>query len=268
MLSVKYFDCSDFYRNLIKNLALARGLFNVKKHNLKDTFKKIDSGNKIIQNLNVNHPVLENDIFLKNIRKGMELNNDFKDFFTNFFTNLNYENLIKFEIKNYYILLFIEFETYLSNCIRSLLLKFPQILDKKSISREELSELENLDRDSIDEILIDKLIHEMSYGDLLDLFNNYKKILGIKHEIDRNLIVKLNGYREIRHLHIHKSGKIDSVFIQKVGKYGLDSKKIGINELTNGVKVEITMEMLEKAELLVLDVAYIFDKSYMKIFNK
>jgi len=64
-----------------------------------------------------------------------------------------------------------------------------------------------------------------------------------------------------------KGGKIDSIFIQKITKLGLDCKTIGINNLTNGIKVDITMKMLEKAEHLCIDVAYLFDKSFKEVFR-
>lgn len=256
---------SLYYNELIKNLGLIRGLYNFKIRILKKDFDKLKTGKKILQTIDKSHPLIENDIYMKYLYKLMEIEPKFKEFTLNYLYNLNFDNFLIFEIKNYFILLFVEFEKYLYKCFKHALLVHPEIIQQRSLSLKDYMKYENINM--IHEVIIDKYIYEISYKGFSKLFEKAEKPIGIKHGIDNYLIKRLSGFREIRHLHIHRDGIVDLNFIEKIEKLNLNLKDLELVKLKIGYKINISEEMLNEAEKLCIDIAHKFDQAFFKIYN-
>ncbi len=265
MIKKEYFTGSSFYKELIKNLSQIQGLYNIKKGNLKLVFQKLKNGANLFKTLDKNHPIIKDDEYLKLIFEMRDLKPEFKTFLENHFENLTFKNLIKLEIRMYFILLFVEFEKYLFKCFKHIIKNRPEIIQNRTFSFKEIEKYNDIEL--IREIAIGKYIHDISYNSLSEIFKKAVDPLGIKHGIKEELIKKFSGSREMRNLLIHKDGYIDKHFIDRIERLNLNMADLGVNSLEIGSKIDITEKMLKDAEQLGLTISGEFDKKFVSIYK-
>ena len=264
MISEEYFTGSSFYKDLVNNRNQIHALYNIKKKNLKLVFQKLKNGADLFKELDSNHPIIKNDEYLKLIFQLRDLKPEFKQSLETHFENLTFQNLIKLELRMYFILLFVEFEKYLFKCFKYIIKNRPEIIENRTFSIKEIEKYNDIEL--IRQIAIDKFIHDISYNSLSEIFKKAEKPLGIKHGISEELIKKFSGFREMRNLLIHKDSFIDKHFIDKVERLNLNKVDLGVNTLEIGSKIEITEKMLKDAEKLSFRIACEFDKKFVSIY--
>ncbi len=183
------------------------------------------------------------------------------------FENLNYENLLEFEIINYLIFLFVELDNYIYNAFKYVLERKPHLLKDKKIDfklQDFEFYLKNKDEDYIYSFLAEKEIERKLYGDYLDIFEFACKKLGLKHNIEYRDIRLLDAGKKIRNLYVHSDGKITSIFLMKIQRklpklFDYISKNYKIGE-----KYKINYQLIFNLQNFVFAVVKKLDKTLIK----
>ncbi|MFX1399025.1 MAG: hypothetical protein ACFFAS_18520 [Promethearchaeota archaeon] len=246
----------DFFNNISIN----RSLYSTKKKNLIDYFKSIDEGRKALRI----RELVDSDDYLRDLYRVMDLSPRMNEYIQNFIENLTYINFQELEQWNYLTLLFIEMDEYFYKCFKYILTKRPEILENKQISIKEIRELKDIEL--IFENIVDKYISDITYKGTINLFKKARKPIGINHSIEDNLIHKLDGYREVRNIYVHKKGKIDGKFKKKLENLNLKLEDLGIDVLED--KIKISEDLIFRIQDFILEILLKFDSTLVDIYKE
>lgn len=180
------------------------------------------------------------------------------------FNNLTYDNLMEIERINYLKCLFTEFESYIFNSFKHIMMKYPEVLKKKSILLDDLEILKDLNKELILEIIAEKTLHDLLYKDFKEILNFADKPLGLKVKITNQIISRFNAYKQIRNLYTHGDGEVNMLYIKKVKKYKLRDNIFNPKALSIGMRINITIEMIKEIEKLIMIISTELDKVLIK----
>ncbi len=239
----------------------------IKEGNVEYYFKRIRAREKEIEINEVNLNEIEKLVsdpkkdkiaseMLKDMEKTLDLVGD-----------MNFENMKEFLYKSNLIFIFTEFEKFLFNCIKFVLLKYPEILDDKSIKLKEINLIKNSgDIDLVNEIVAEKTIHNLFYKNYHEIFKYLKDPIGLDLKLDLNTINKLNGYKEIRNLITHGDGTINLIFQGKISNWRLNKEDLNLESLEKGDKILIDNLLLSDLIDLLFDIVIKVDILMTKKF--
>ena len=169
--------------------------------------------------------------------------------------DINYENMKQFLLKSNLIHIFTEFENYLFNCMRFVLLKHPEILDDKAIKLKEIKLIKDVKNISLfNEIVAENTINNLFYENYYKIFKYFKKPLGLELNFGQSIINKLNGYKEIRNLLTHGDGTITLLFQKRIFNWNLNKEDICLNSLKLGDKIIINEILISDLLNVLFDV--------------
>ena len=153
----------------------------------------------------------------------------------NLVKNINFERMQEFLHRSHLIYIFSEFENYLFKCIKYTLMKYPVILDDKSIKLKEIKTIQNGENISlVKEIIAENTASDLFYNNYHEIFKYFKKPLGLKLDFSHKTVNKLNGYKEIRNLVTHGDGIINLLFLNKISNWDLNPEDLNLNSLQTG----------------------------------
>lgn len=181
--------------------------------------------------------------------------------------DVNSERMIEFLNRSKIIYLFTEFEKYLFKCIKFILLKYPEILDEKSIQLKEIRLIQNNGNlGLVKEIIAENTIRDLFYKNYNEIFKYLKKPLGLEIDISQNVINKLNGYKEIRNLLTHGDGIINLLFQNKIFNRNLNLEDLNLNSLKLGEKITINQYLISDFLHILFDIIIEIDIIMVKKF--
>ena len=177
------------------------------------------------------------------------LNNSELKFISEVLSLNSHEKLGDYIRKNKLITVFSEFEFYLSECFRFILMKYPTILSNKTIEVKRFFKSDSSVNIIIAEI-IDREIHDIFYNDYVVIFDKATK-MSIKHNISSDELNKLHKFKQLRNIYIHGNGIVTHNYQYKIQNF--DSEI--------GTKIELTDKLLNQIRLIVDSVVLSFDHS-------
>ncbi len=160
------------------------------------------------------------------------------------------ENLKGFLNRFHLLFLYSEFEQYLFSSIKSLILKYPDLLKEKTISIKQIIEW-NKDFD----LIIQEKAEAVTEQLLRDDFNKFFQILsekpyGFKVELEQSIINELNEFKQLRNAYIHGDGTVSLIYLSKIKE----------SRLKLGDKLSLDIELNFKNQNLLFSVLRKFDK--------
>jgi hypothetical protein len=175
----------------------------------------------------------ENIIRLKKIRE--EIKSGINDIINYHFKNFNMNKFRELENISLLFFVFSEFENYVFKCFKYIIVRRPEIYSEKLISIENIikkiedlnlifkdeienEEYKNLLLNSIIEDFTERIIHDKLYENYKEVFPYAQRVLGIKHDIESNVLKLLNLFKQFRNLYSHGDGIISYIFLNKVEK--------------------------------------------------
>ena len=210
----------------------------VEEGNLDYYMRKIKAREKGVEINNVDLNEIER--FVSDPNKGNLVKEMLKDMENtlNLVKDINFERMKEFLYRSNIIYIFTEFENYLFKCIKFILLKYPEILDEKSIKLKEITLIQNdANLGLVKEIIAENTIHDLFYKNYYEIFKYLKNPLGLELDFSRKVINKLNGYKEIRNLLTHGEGKINLLFQNRIFNWNLSTEDLNLNSLKLGEKI-------------------------------
>lgn len=206
----------------------------------------------------VSHPNKDN--LAKEMLKDMENT-------LNLVKDVNFERMREFLYRSTMIYIFTEFENYLFKCIKFILLKYPEILDEKSIKLKEIRIIQNGGNlGLVKEIIAENTIHDLFYKNYYEIFNYLKKPLGLELDFSQDIINKLNGYKAIRNLLTHGDGIINLLFQNRMIKWNLSLEDLNLNSLKLGEKLVIDHFLISDFLGILFDIIIEIDIIMVKKF--
>ncbi len=261
------------------NLSLYEGFYWIKIEKMREIFKQFN-GRDIAKQLKdgevlydrIKYPKelqekVEVEIFKNDIENLKEVYyNKMDDHLRNIvdfhFKNFNFNNLIEFEDINFYIFIFTQFENFLFKIFKYVLMKRPDIIKNKSIELNQLDMIpDNLKKDFIYEIVIEKTLHDLFYDNYEGIFKYANNPLGLNIKIEKKDISILNGLKQIKNLYSHGDGIVNSLFLKKLHADKIKFIDLGLKTTPLGAKLQINLKLIKELEKLLLNVGSIIDKS-------
>jgi len=239
----------------------------VKEGNLNYYMKKIKARNEgvLIDNVNLN----EIERFVSDPNKDNIAKEMLKDMENtlNLVKDINFERMKEFLNRSNMIYIFTEFENYLFKCTKYILLKYPEILDEKSIKLKEIRLIQNNGNFGlVKEMIAEKTIHDLFYNNYYEIFKYLKKPLGLELDFSQNVINKLNGYKEIRNLLTHGDGIINLLFQNKILNWNLSKEDLNLNSIKLGDKLIIDHSLISDFLDILFDIIIEIDIIMVKKF--
>ena len=178
------------------------------------------------------------------------------------FKTFNFNNLIEFENINFYIYIFNQFENFLFKVFSFILMKRPRIIKNKSITLNQLNIIrDNLNRDLINEFVIEKTLHDLFYKKYEKIIKYANNPLGLNINIEEKEISILNGYKQIKNLYSHGEGIVNTLLLKKFQAFNIDFIDLGLKKSYLGDKLQINMKLIKGLEKLLFKVCSLIDKS-------
>lgn len=210
----------------------------------------------------------------------MKFHDEIVDFTKKIYEKMNYKQFYEIENANTLILLFSEFENYLFKCFKYILLNNPSIMDNQTITIKELIEkqgdlsliieeiaeenaIRKFNLDILLDDIIEKKIHNKFYKDYEEVFHYAEKILGIKHNISKDLIKQLNFFKQIRNIYAHGDGTITRIFINKINNF---KSKDEMDKYHLGNKFIVEDQDLRDVDDLFMWITSKFDNGLTKLY--
>ena len=239
----------------------------VKEGNLDYYMKRIKAREKgvEIENIDLN----EVERFISTPRKDNYVKEMLKDMENtlNLVKDINFERMKEFLYRSNMIYIFTEFENYLFKCIKFILLKYPEILDEKSIKLKEIRLIQNnANLGLVKEIIAENTIHDLFYKNYYEIFKYLQKPLGLELDFSRKIINKLNGYKEIRNLLTHGDGKINLLFQNRIFNWNLSTEDLNLNSLKLGEKIIVNNFLISDFLDILFDIIIEIDVVMVKKF--
>jgi len=188
----------------------------------------------------------------------------FSDIFNYCFENLTYEAILNFEIHTFLSTLFTEFENYLFQIFKFLILKKPKILDNKKVSMEELSLLSDLNKELINEMVAEKTLHDLFYYGYESTINYIKKNFNLNLNIPEKDLYLLMIYKQIRNIYAHRDGTANLLFLKKIKRYGRLINFHEYDDVQIGEKIKITEKSIKDLIQLARSICEIIDMAVLK----
>lgn len=255
-------DFSDFIKDLKKNLPLLKKY--IPKDEERDKFEEL-----IVQYENI----VEDSKKLKIVEEKIKIFEKIGIFnsksplsviLNHCFENLTYEAIINFEINTLLNTLFTEFENYLFQVFKFLVLKNPELLNKKNVSLEELNLLGDLNKELINEIVAEKSLHDLFYYGYENAFNYANFFFKLKLIIPKKDILMLMIYKQIRNIYTHRDGTADLLFMKKIRRYGNTINFHKYDDVQSGEKIKITYNTIEDLFQLTADICKKIDNALLE----
>ena len=184
-----------------------------------------------------------------------------------FIPEISYEKVKDIENRSFILLLFSEFENYIFKCFKSIYFSHLYLLKEKNIPLSLILEKNNAELENVNgkvlflEILnniVELQIRDSFYQSYEDIFKIANKKLGIKHNISKDSIDILSGYKLIRNLYAHGDGTVNQIFLEQIKRYDL-----GLSSLTIGKKLELDSLLLLRILTIIFKICKEFDKAYL-----
>ncbi len=265
---MEFEDFSVFFIEFMKNMNILIDLLKFKNSMFKDFFdmtKSIhedpnDFINTLVEKMDYEH--------LDKLKKGMLGDKKYK-FLYNFFLEVQktytFENYIEFERINDVVLKLTEFEKYLYNCFKHIILKHPEILDSRTMTFAEFTLHSELGTNIV-EAGAEKFLHELFYKNYIDVFKMAIKPLGIKHDIYEVMIHKLQDIKLIRNQLIHANGRVTTLFLKKLKALELPKYDLRFDEFNLNNKIELSDELLQDISQTLIIIGFEFDKKLTEAY--
>lgn len=163
------------------------------------------------------------------------------------------------EYKNYFELIHINtlLEAYLFNCCKYHIEQYKDILNNTKIS---FKDIKTKDTETIIDEKIEKYLNdEIMYGDYEEIFEKIKsklKLIQIDKILSEEVVRSLNELGAKRNLILHRNGRIDWKYIQKIQD---DSLKIGDI-------LQLTREYIKQIKTMVMSFAFNFDEIICELY--
>ncbi len=277
---------SKFGANIFNKTALYYGLYNIKIRNLKESLSKLRSGSveDVVEPLKktidlyeklpdipksiINYFFSDRIESFKNSLEKIELfGKPLIDIANSYMKNLNYETLIEFENINYLKFLFTEWETYLFNSYKYILLKHPNLLDNMQISYKDLRDnFPGSEPELVTEYFAEKKLKEVFYENYYKIFDFGKKKLGLKHQITNEEIKILEAAKAIRNLYVHSDGTVTSLFLKTVQATGIKLTNFQEKGLEIGKKCPLGNKMIFALQNFMFALVKEIDKPLIKAY--
>lgn len=185
----------------------------------------------------------------------------------NLVKDINFERMKEFLNRSKMIYIFTEFENYLFKCIKFVLLKYPEILDEKSIKLKEIRLiLNNGNLGLAKEIIAENTIRNLFYKNYYEIFKYLKDPLGLELDFSEKVINKLIGYKEIRNLLTHADGIINLLFQNRIFNRNLSVEDLNLNSLKLGEKIIIDHLLISDFLNILFDIMIKIDIIMVKKF--
>ena len=242
-------------------------LKNIKEGNLDHYMRRIrarETGVKI-EDINLNEverfvSTPNKDNYVKEMLKDMENT-------LALVKDVSFERMEEFLYRSNMIYIFTEFENYLFKCIKFILLKYPEILDEKSIKLKEIRLIQdNANLGLVKEIIAENTILDLFYKNYHEIFKYFKKPLGLELDFSKEIINKLNGYKEIRNLHTHGDGKINLLFQNRILNWNLSTEDLNLPSLKLGEKIIVDQKLISDFLNILFDIIIEIDVVMTKKF--
>ncbi len=268
---------SIFFIEFAKNLNTLIDSFQLKKLMLKDFFERAIT-NDLDKLINLGS-ILDKKKFDENgtklrkkftdLKKGMLGDEEHKfsyDFFRELHKSYTYNSYVEFERINDLILKLTEFEKYLYNCFKYIILKRPDILDNRSIKVGEFKFLQERGIEIVEELAAEDFLHDIFYKNYKLIFERAIKPLGIKHSIKEELVKILQGIKLIRNQFIHANGRVTTVFLRKLNELELPMHILKLNKLELNSKIELHDELLQSISFTLFIIGLEFDMKFIEVY--
>lgn len=185
----------------------------------------------------------------------------------NLIKGINFERMKEFLNRSKMIYIFTEFENYLFKCIKFILLKYPEILDEKSIKLKEIRLIQNNGNlGLVKEIIAENTIRNLFYKNYYEIFKYLKDPLGLELDFSQKVINKLIGYKEIRNLLTHADGIINLLFQNRIFNRNLSVEDLNLNSLKLGEKIIIDHLLFSDFLNILFDIMIEIDIIMVKKF--
>ncbi len=169
-----------------------------------------------------------------------------------FISFLKVDNLSEFTNRASLLFLYSELEQYFFKCFKYILLKYPNIIEDKSITIQRLLKKDK-NIDLVIEEKVEHILNKIFFEDFTGIFKYAKKVLNINHQISEEDCIKLNELRQIRNAYIHGDGTVSFLFLSKVKSLKLKlGEKIPINRKILREFFSKTSEILTKFDVALL----------------
>jgi len=239
----------------------------VEEGNLDYYMRKIKAREKGVEINNVDLNEIER--FVSDPNKGNLAKEMLKDMENtlNLIKDINFERMKEFLYRSNIIYIFTEFENYLFKCIKFILLKYPAILDEKSIKLKEITLIQNdANLGLVKEIIAENTIHDLFYKNYYEIFKYLNNPLRLELDFSRKVINKLNGYKEIRNLLTHGEGKINLLFQNRIFNWNLSTEDLNLNSLKLGEKIIVDHFLISDFLDILFDIIIEIDIVMVKKF--
>lgn len=239
----------------------------VKEGNLTYYMKEIKARKEGIDIENIELDEIER--FISNPNKESVAKDMLKDMKNtlNLIKDVNFERMKEFLNRSKMVYIFTEFENYLFKCIKFILLKYPEILDEKSIKLKEIRLIQNNgDIGLIKEIIAENTIRNLFYKNYYEIFKYLKDPLGIELDFSQEVINKLIGYKEIRNLLTHSDGVINLLFQNRISNWNLSVEDLNLKSLKLGDKLVIDQLLISDFLKILFDIMIEIDIIMVKKF--
>ncbi len=163
------------------------------------------------------------------------------------------ENLKSFLDRFHLLFLYSEFEQFLFSSVKSLILKYPNSLNEKTISIKQI-----LERDKDFDLIIQEKAEAVTEQLLREDFNKFFQILsekpyGFKVELEKNILNELNEFKQLRNAFIHGDGTVSLIYLSKIKNNNLKLRE----------KLPLGIDLLFKKQNLLFSVLRKFDNTLL-----
>lgn len=127
------------------------------------------------------------------------------------------EKLNEYRHSNFVQFIYNEFENYIYNCIKAVLISSPGKMTDKKITIGDLIKYD-YDAERVIEFKVENVVEKLLRAPIKSVLEDIEKDYNIKHNLSKEELQNLNRFSEIRNLFAHRRGIIDKKFIKNMGK--------------------------------------------------
>jgi hypothetical protein len=129
--------------------------------------------------------------------------------------------------------------------MKFILMKYPEIMDQKSIRLKEIRFIQGgKNLKIIEEIIAENTIQDIFYKNYIDIFNYLKDPLGLDLQFKQESIDKLNIFKEIRNFLVHGDRFINLLFLKRIRNWNFENYDIRLSNLKIGEKLILDQHLI------------------------
>lgn len=159
------------------------------------------------------------------------------------------KQILKFHHANYLIGLLSILEAYISDLLLEYIKCYPGQLGGKDIKFEKI--MKTVSISEIANSYAENKVMDLSYKKLSEYHVEFSKIIGLKKEIDKNILDELSEIKATRDIFVHANGKCNELYIKKSGDLARANigKELDLDENYINKSTKIIEEYLSKIYL-------------------